>query len=85
MKYLMGCVLALALLIPQPAKAGRDEALIGGAIALGIVGIIAAQAERNRHRHRYHNHYYVPPRRHHHDHYRPVHRNQFHHNHLHRR
>lgn len=59
MKYLMGCVLALSLIVPQPVKAGRDEAIIGGAIALGVLGIIAAQAERDRRRH--HHHYYTPP------------------------
>lgn len=62
MKKVLAAILGLSLLIPTQAKAnGRDEAIIGGAIALGVLGIIATQAERNRHRDRHHHHYYTPP------------------------
>lgn len=61
-KKIIAAVLGLSLLIPAQAKAnGRDEAIIGGAIALGVLGIIAAQSQRNRHRERHHHHYYTPP------------------------
>lgn len=54
-------ILGITLLMPTaPAKANpSDEAIIGGAIALGIAGIIASQAYRNRERH---HHYHYAPR-----------------------
>jgi hypothetical protein len=61
-------ILGITLLFPiTPVKANpSDEALIGGAIALGIAGIIASQAYRNRDRH--HHHHYAP---------RPVYRERY--------
>lgn len=68
-KVIVAATLALSLLIPAQAKANpSDEVIIGGAIALGIAGIIAAQAHRNRDRERHHHHYYTPPPRHYHNH-----------------
>lgn len=59
-------ILGITLLMPTlPVKANpSDEAIIGGAIALGIAGIIASQAYRNRDRH----HHYSP---------RPVYRERY--------
>ena len=62
MKYLACCVLALSLLIPQQAKADKEtDAVVAGAVILGIAGIIAAQSQRNRDRERHHHHYYTAP------------------------
>jgi hypothetical protein len=62
MKKLFGIILALSLLVPTQVKADKEtDAVVAGAVILGIAGIIAAQAQRDRNRDRHYHHYYTPP------------------------
>lgn len=87
MKKLIGLTLAAMMLMPTSARSNdQTGAIVAGAIILGIVGIAAANADRNRGRHhnnyshsqhRYRDHS-PPPRliyreRHYYEHHRPHH------------